>query len=75
MLIYLNIFRNSYSSSVNSLGCDNKTPALEHRSIAKNKHKAKNFCTIARFSKAKLYKCLFSIKYQHSELLDNETVY
>lgn len=52
-----------------------KTRALEHRSIAKNKHRVERFCTIARFSKAKLDKYLFSIKYQHSELLDNETLY
>lgn len=52
-----------------------KTPASEHRSIAKNKHKVGHFCTTARFSKAKVYKCLFSIKYQHSELLDNEKAY
>lgn len=52
-----------------------KTPALEHRSIAENKHKMEWFCVIARFSKAELYKCLFSIKYQHSEVLDNETLY
>lgn len=49
-----------------------KTPASEHRGIAKNKHKVGHFCTIARFPKTKVYKCLFSIKYQHSELLDNE---
>lgn len=52
-----------------------KIPALEHRSIAKNKHKVEHFCTTSRFSKAKLYKCLFLIKYQHSELLDNGTLY
>lgn len=52
-----------------------KTPAVEHRSIVKSKHKVEHVHVIARFSKAKLCKCLLSIKYQHSKLLDIETLY
>lgn len=52
-----------------------KTPTLEHRSIAENKHEVECFCAITSFSEAKVYKCLFSGKYQHSELLENETLH
>lgn len=52
-----------------------KTPAIKHRSTAKSKRKVEHFHIIDRFSKAKLCKCLFLIKYQHSKLLDIETLY
>lgn len=72
ILICLNTFINLYFSNINRIMIY-KTPSLEHRNIAENKHKVEHFCAIDRFSKGELYKCLFSIKYKHSEVLNNKT--